>query len=168
MSSSCQQEDFLQPLTPNQMLLGHSSQDSLPIEYDESEKFCQRVAYVGQVEKVWWRNWIQEVLPTLLPARKWKHRSSNLGVGDIVMLTYQGNFKDDYRLARVMEIYPDKDKLVRNVLIKYRKRNARESRLKCKGNMVEEKVAVQTLVLLEPSPSSSQSPDEVSSSQSPG
>ena len=78
------------------------------------------------------------------------------------MLTYQGNFKDDYRLARVMKIYPDKDNLDRNVLIKYRKRNARESRLKCKGNMVEEKVAVQRLVLLEPSVSSSQSPVEVS------
>ena len=133
------------------MLLGRSAPESPPIQYSESDKFCQRVAYVGNVEKTWWKSWIKEVLPTLLPARKWKSRSRNLSMGDIVMLTYSGNLKDDYILAKVTETYPDEKGLVRNVTVKFRRRDMNENRTKYKSSMIEEKVAVQRLVLLEPS-----------------
>ena len=56
-SNSDQQEDILLPLTPNHMLLGRSSPESPHKEYSESEKFCQRVAYVAAVEKEWWDSW---------------------------------------------------------------------------------------------------------------
>ena len=32
----------------------------------------------------------------MLPAKKWKHEKENLMKGDVVMLTYEGNVKDDY------------------------------------------------------------------------
>ena len=62
-----QQEDILLPITPNYMLLGRSSAESPPLEYTESEKFCQRLAYVDAVEQEWWTRWIKTVLPTMLP-----------------------------------------------------------------------------------------------------
>ena len=69
-SQSSMQEDNLMPLTPNMMLLGRSSNESSPLEYDEDEKFCARLNYVATVESEWWKKWVKEVLPTLLNGRK--------------------------------------------------------------------------------------------------
>jgi hypothetical protein len=150
ISPNDQQEDILQSITPNHMLLGRSSPESPPLEYSESDKFCQRLAYVAAVEEEWWQRWISTVLPTLLPARKWKKEEKNLMVGDIVMLTYPGNVKDDYVLARVTELLPDAKNLLRRVRVKYRRKNAKGPRNVCKSKMIEEIVAVQRLCLLEP------------------
>ena len=152
ISPNDQQEDILQPITPNHMLLGRSSPESPPLEYSDSDKFCHRLAYVAAVEEEWWQRWISSVLPTLLPARKWKKEETNLVVGDVVMLTYPGNVKDDYILARVIEVFPDAKNLVRRVKVKYRRKNSREHYTICKSKMIEEIVAVQRLCLLEPAP----------------
>ena len=151
-SSTGQLEDVLVPLTPNHMLLGRSSPESPPLEYSESDKFCQRLAYVAAVEKEWWSKWVKTVLPTMLPAKKWKNEQNNLSVGDVVMLTYPGNFKDDYVLARVTKVHPDDKNLVRRVTVKYRRKNSKEASNVCKSKMIEEIVAVQRLVLLLPYP----------------
>ena len=75
-----------------------------------------------------------------------KNASIVLKVGDIVHLWYEGNLKDDYRLARVIEVFPDEENLVRTVRVRYRKTNKRESPKVCRNsNFVEEKVAIQRL-----------------------
>ena len=132
--------------------LAQLSPQSPPLEYSDDDKFCQRLAYVAAVEDEWWRRWISTVLPTLLPARKWKREEANLMVGDVVMLTYPGNVKDDYVLARVIELFPDSKNLVRRVKVKYRRKNSKEDRKVCKSKMIEEIVAIQRLCLLEPVP----------------
>ena len=86
-----------------------------------------------------------------MPIRKWKKRAKNLQVGDVVMLYYPGNLKDDYRLARVFEVHPDDRGLVRTVTIGYRKRNKKEkAAVYQKKPLTMEKVAVQRLCLLVP------------------
>jgi hypothetical protein len=164
ISNTDQQEDIMMPITPNHMLLGRSSPESPPLQYSEDDRFCRRLAYVAEVEEEWWRRWISTVLPTMLPARKWKHEEKNLVVGDVVMLTYPGNVKDDYILARVSRVHPDGKGLVRRVSVMFRRRNAKEPRNVCKSKMVEEVVAVQRLVLLEPAP---RSPEGVSTATGP-
>ena len=58
--------------------------------------------------------------------------------------------KDHYRLARVSETFPDQKGLVRTVRVKYRKKNPKEPKTVCTSkNLVEEKVAVQRLQLLQ-------------------
>ena len=168
-SYSDQQEDILLPITPNHMLLGRSSPESPPLEYSECEKFSQRLAYVDAVEQDWWSRWIKTVLPTLLPVQKWKKEEKNLSVGDVVMLTFPGNVKDDYILAKVSQVHPDEKNLVRRVTVRYRRKNSRESREVCKSKMEEKIVAVQRLVLLEPACSvpSSSSPSSPSASSPP-
>ena len=115
ISNTDQQEDVMLPLTPNHMLLGRSSPESPPLRYSEDDRFCRRLAYIAEVEQEWWRRWISSVLPTMLPARKWKQERMNLIVGDVVMLTYPGNMKDEYILARVTKVHPDGKGLVRRV-----------------------------------------------------
>lgn len=162
-----QQEDILLPITPNHMLLGRSSPESPPLEYSEGEKFCQRLAYVDAVEQEWWSRWIKTVLPTMLPVQRWKREEKNLIVDDVVLLTFPGNVKDDYILARVTQVHPDEKNLVRRVTVKYRRKNAREARTVCRSKMEEKIVAVQRLVLLEQAPRPPASCNAPSSCSSP-
>ena len=126
ISSSSQQEDTMMPITPNMMLLARSSNLSPPMEYSADDRFCTRLAYVAQVEKEWWDRWIRVVLPTLFSYKKWKVKKENMKVGELVMLRYPKQFKDDYCLAKVTQIHPDSDGLVRKVTVDYRKKNPRE------------------------------------------
>ena len=149
-SQSSQQEDNMVPLTPNMMLLGRSSNESPPLDYTEDDRFCSRLSYVSTVETTWWKKWVKEVLPTLLPYTRWRKQQKNLSVGDVVMMWYTGNMKDHYRLARIVEVFPDQKGLVRTVRVKYRKKNMKEPKTVCSSkNLVEEKVSVQRLQLLE-------------------
>ena len=150
-SNTSQQEETLQPLTPNQLLLGRNTAEVPSMEYDQYNKFSARIAYVQSVHKDWWDKWIVEVLPTLVPCRKWKSSKRNLKKGDVVMLNYKGNLVDDYRLALVTKVFPDEKGLVRTVQISFRKRNSREPANVYKSKpLASEKVGVQRLSLIQP------------------
>ena len=148
-SGDSQQEDEFIPITPNHLLLGRSGDDAPALQFDDSCSTTVRMAYVSQVHDAWWRLWVKQVLPTLIPIRKWKKIRRNISVGDLCLMHYSGNLKDDYRLVKVVETYPDKKKLVRTVKIAYRKRDRREDASDYrKKPLVEEKVAVQRLSVL--------------------
>lgn len=133
-------------LTPNHMLLARSSNISPPLEYSAADKFCSRLAYVAEVEKEWWDRWMKQVLPTLFSYKKWKVKQENIKAGELVMLKYPGQFKDDYCIAKVTDVHPSEDGLVRQVSVSYRKKNSRESPTVCKTRpLITEKVAIHRL-----------------------
>jgi hypothetical protein len=136
----------MMPLTPNMLLLGRSSDISPPLIYSEDDKFSTRLAYVAQVEQDWWDRWYKQVLPTLFTYKKWKRKQENIRVEDIVMLRYPGHFKDDYTMAKVVEVHPDDEGLVRIATVQYRKKNPRESKTVCKTKpLITERVAIHRL-----------------------
>ena len=138
------------PLTPNHLLLARSTAEPTKLEYDEGDKFSRRLAFVQSLQDEWWRRWIAEVLPTLVPCKRWKQPKTNLKLGDIVMVNYSNNVTDDYRIAKITEVFPDKKGLVRTVEITYRKRNKKEQATSYKIKpLVTEKVHVQKLSLLQ-------------------
>ena len=69
-STTSQQEDDMMPLTPNQLLLGHNTSDKPGMEYQEFDKYSARLNYIHSLHSEWWRRWIEDVLPTLVPCRK--------------------------------------------------------------------------------------------------
>lgn len=157
-SQDSQQDDFLSPITPNQLLLGKTDDDAPPLDYDDSDKLTARLAFVSSVYDAWWRAWYKQVLPTLVPCKKWKKEERNLEVGDVVNMYYPSSVKDDYRLARVCETFPDEKGLVRTVRVCYRKRDKRESRTEYKAKpLTEELVSVQRLSVLLPASEQSSS-----------
>ena len=128
------------------MLLGRSSSVSPPMTYNANEKFCARLAFVAEVEKDWWRSWVKQVLLTLFSYKKWKKSQGNIQVCEIVMLHYPGQLKNDYCIiARVDEVHPSSDNLVRQVSISYRKKNSREPARVCNKSLITEKVSVHRL-----------------------
>ena len=146
VSQSDHQEDNMMPITPNMMLLSRSSSNSPPMVYSSDDRFCARLAFVAQVEKEWWDKWIKIVLPTLFSYKRWKMKVKNLEVGEIVLLKYPGQFKDDYTIAKITEVHPSADGLVRQVTVGFRKKNPRESSAVYKSKpLLQEKVAVHRL-----------------------
>ena len=152
MSHSNQQEDFLSVVTPNQLLLGRTEEAAPPLDYkEENGKFTRRLAYVSAVYDTWWSRWIRQVLPTLVPIRRWRKAKKNLSVGDVVMVEYPNALKDDYRVGRITQTHPDSSGLVRTVTVEYRKRDVREDPMVYKSKpLVKEEMSVQRLVLLVP------------------
>ena len=90
VSADSLQEDFLVPITPNHLLIGRSDGAVPPQDCDDSSSCTARLACVTELYNTWWGAWIQQVLPTLMPIRKWKRRCKNLCIGDVVMLYYEG------------------------------------------------------------------------------
>ena len=89
-------------------------------------------------------------MPTLIPCRKWKNQKRNLKLGDVVMMRYQGNLVNDYRLAMVTEVFPDERGIVRTVRVSYRKRDRREKPEVYRSKpLVTEIIGVQRLALLQ-------------------
>ena len=151
ISEDNQQVDFISPITPNQLLLGMSDETAPPMEYDESDNLTARLAYVSEVFRCWWKTWYLQVLPSLVPCRKWKKEQRNLQKGDIVFVYYPSSIQGDYRLAKIIDIFPDKKGLVRTVRIAYRKRDKRDKALSYKSKPLEnEIVSVQRLSVLLP------------------
>ena len=152
ISPNSQQEDNMMPITPNHLLLARSSIEVPDMQYDEENKFSTRLNYVQEVFNAWWEKWIQDVLPTLVPCKRWKDIRKNLKKGDIVLMKYEGNMQDDYRRARVLEVYPDHKNLVRTVKVGFRKRDKREkSEDYWKKPLSEQIVAIQRLAVLQAS-----------------
>ena len=136
----------MMPLTPNMMLLARSSNISPPLEYSKDDRFCSRLAFISQVEKEWWDRWIKVVLPTLLSYKKWKLKRDNLKEGELVMLRYNKQFKDDYCLAKVTQVHPNEDGLVRKVTVSYKKKNPKESKeIYISKPLISEQVAIHRL-----------------------
>ena len=150
VSHTSHQDDFISVVTPNQLLLGRSSDYSPPINYREEDgRWVRRLAYVSTVYDSWWSNWIRQVLPTLVPIRRWRKVKKNLCKDDVVLIEYASPLRDEYRIGRVMKTHPDKSGLVRSVTVAYRKRDIRESIEDYKSKpLVEEIMAVQRLSLL--------------------
>ena len=154
-----QQEDFMSPITPNQLLLGKTGDEAPPLEYEDDDRLTARLAYVSGVYNTWWKSWYQQVLPTLVPCRKWKKEVRNLEVGDLVFMFYPSSIKDHYRLARVVETKPDEKGLVRSVKVCYRKKDKRESLKEYKAKpLTQEWVAVQRLSVFIPASEQVNSP----------
>ena len=62
------------------------------------------------------------------------------------MVKYPGQFKDDYTIAKVTEVHPSEDGLVRQVTVSFKKKNTRESPEVYKSKpLASEKVAVHRL-----------------------
>ena len=62
------------------------------------------------------------------------------------MLKYPGQFKDDYCFAKIIEVHPSEDGMVRQVTVEFKKKNTRESPSVYKSKPhTKEKVAVHRL-----------------------
>lgn len=108
-----------EPLTPNHLLTGKSKVVLPPPgcfqkEDQYSRKRWRRVQYL--VDQFWCR-WRAGYIQSLQVRNKWVKPERNLGVGDIVVICDDNAPRNDWRLAKVVEVFPSADNLVRKVKV---------------------------------------------------
>ena len=144
-------EDFC-AITPNDLLLQRSGNVAPDIDYEEEETYTRRQQIMKELEKTWWDQWVVQVLPLLVTFKKWRIEHRSLRKGDIVLVLYDRKVaKGDYRLARILEVYPDAHGVVRTVKVGMRMREQREAALPYVAKpLVELELGVQRLAVIYP------------------
>ncbi len=79
---------------------------------DHYQRWWKQVRYLINL---FWTRWIKEYLQT---RQKWMERKKNLKVGDIILLMDENDRRGQWPLARVVEVFPSEDGLVRSVKVK--------------------------------------------------
>ncbi|XP_041463438.1 uncharacterized protein LOC121414350 [Lytechinus variegatus] len=105
-------------ICPNDMLLGRASRDVPQGPFRDSQNPRHRVEFVQQIVDSFWKRWTRDVLPLLVPRRKWNADRRNVRVDDIVMLADANEVRGKWLLGRVVEVYPGLDDRVRNVKVR--------------------------------------------------
>ena len=108
------------PITPNDLLLGRSSNEVPQGPFVHNVSNARRYQYVQSMVDDWWQKWYNLVLPSLVPCYKWQQRHRNVKLGDICLIRYKKSIRSTYRLGRVSEVKTGDDGLVRSVRLQYK------------------------------------------------
>ena len=114
-------EEDLHAISPNDLLLQRTRNLVPGVQYSDDDSITRRQQYMREVEQLWWDQWTAQVLPHLVPFKRWKTDHRDVQVGDIVLIMYEKKVsKGDYRLARVMSMRKDCHGRVRSVTVGFR------------------------------------------------
>lgn len=139
----------LGPLTPNHILMMKSNIIFPPPgEFVSQDLYlCKRWHQVQFLANEFWSRWKKEYLLNLQQRQIWQKEKRNTKVNDIVILQVDSSPRNQWRLARVTEVYPSTDVKVRKV-----KLLIRDSTLDSQGKRISKPVyldrPVQKTVLL--------------------
>ena len=85
-----------------------------------SKKRWRRVQHIAEE---FWNQWRKEFLQSLQERQKWNTKTRNFEVGDIVLLQ-DDSHRNQWPMARIVSIEPDKNGNVRNVELQVADRNS--------------------------------------------
>lgn len=106
------------PLTSGHFLIGRSLKAvPEPSLLDKKEYLLTRWQTVTKMAQDFWKRWRNEYLQTLQRRNKWQNKMENLEVDDIVLIKDKNRQPCDWGIARVIEVKPSRDNLVREVRV---------------------------------------------------
>ncbi|XP_061400735.1 uncharacterized protein LOC133336443 isoform X2 [Musca vetustissima] len=110
--------DYIDTLTPGHFIVGRPLLEA-PAKIDEGSLACvSRWKLLLRIKNHFWRKWKEEYLTTLQNRPKWRKEDRNLEVGQIVLIRNEETHPARWPLARVTEVQPGKDGIVRVVTLK--------------------------------------------------
>ena len=109
----------LRPLSPNQLLTLKSNVVLPPPgEFQSSDVFSRKLwRRVQHLANEFWQRWKKEYLFLLNSRSKWHKPKRNMQINDIVIIIDDSLPRCFWKLAKVCDVYPCKDGLVRKVKI---------------------------------------------------
>ena len=111
LSDSC-----IAPLSPNH-LLTHKSRVVLspPGDFVRQDLYlAKRWRRVQHLANLFWTRWRQEYLDSINKRSKWNQPQRNISVNDIVLIVDENAARNEWKLARVVEVMASNDGLVRS------------------------------------------------------
>lgn len=121
-------EDAIEPLMPGHFLIG-APLAALPFQPDTHTRLSllKRWNLVQRLQHDTWRRWQTEFLLLLQKRNKWRKPDLTFRVGDIVLVKDDDSFQRVWPVARITNVYPGSDGLVRVVDVWLRGRTWRRS-----------------------------------------
>ena len=108
--------DDLEALTPNHILLGLHRKWNSMLDTDEQDVLSRRKwRQVQGAARDFWDRWRKDYLPTLTKRTRWSGSVPNYQIGELVMLTDDNPIKKKWELARIVQVLPSDDNVVRVV-----------------------------------------------------
>ena len=144
----------VEPLTPNHLLTLKSKVIlSPPGIFDENDAFCRkRWRHIQHLANVFWQRYRTEYMHSLTTRNKWNHKKRNFSVNDIVLIKDDGAPRNQWKIAKVIEVFPSADKLVRKVKVILGTNNLLRSGKRLSDLAVLERPVSQLVLLVEASP----------------
>ena len=105
-------------LCPNDLLLGRASTEVPQGPFQEMRNPHQRIEFVQKIVNSFWKRWIRDVFPSLVPQKKWHTDKRNVQQDDIVMVEDTNLLRGTWKIGKVVEVFPGSDGRVRNVKVK--------------------------------------------------
>ena len=123
----------LRPLTPNHLLLGRASADIPHGPYEDTKNTHKRFQYVQTIVNNFWTRFIAEYIPKLIATgrSKWQEMKYQVKKNDIVLIVENNVPRGKWNLGRVLEVFPGKDGVVRNLRLKTQNGELKRSIQKC-------------------------------------
>ena len=108
----------MESLTPNHLLL--LKPVAVPPGLFGESDLCSRKKWrhTQYLADLFWKRWIREYLPLLRERTKWTKPSENVRVGDLVIMIDFLLPRNEWVLARVLEVFPGPDGYVRSARIR--------------------------------------------------
>ena len=105
-------------LCPNDILLGRASSTVPQGPFRQTENPRHRFEFCQKIVDSFWKRWARDVLPQLVPRRKWNVQKRNVAVNDFVIVSDANAIRGKWNAGKVLQVFPGKDGLVRNVQVK--------------------------------------------------
>ncbi|XP_076660987.1 uncharacterized protein LOC143364626 [Halictus rubicundus] len=105
-------------LTPNHFLIGCSS-GRIAFERFHEQSTCPRKQWqiAQHLADCFWKRWLREYLPTLLPQKKWLKKTDGLKIGDVVLIADYQSSRNQWIKGVIKELLPGSDNQVRVIRI---------------------------------------------------
>ncbi|XP_068219246.1 uncharacterized protein [Palaemon carinicauda] len=99
----------------NDILLGRASTQAPQGPFRETKNPRHRVVFIQKIIDSFWKRWVKDVLPSLVPCKRWTIQQRNVRIDDIVVTLDKDVIRGKWTLGRVIATNPGDDGRVRNV-----------------------------------------------------
>ena len=106
-------------LSPNDLLLGRSTNKAPQGPFDESAKLQKRFQFIQTLVDQFWKRWTSGYFPTLVLQKKWHHLSRNMQIDDVVIMKDKNALRDQWKIGKIIHVLPNDDGVVRRVVVRY-------------------------------------------------
>ncbi|GFW88341.1 integrase catalytic domain-containing protein [Trichonephila clavipes] len=108
--------ECISALTPSHFLTGDVLL-SVPEELPSTSSHRNRWELLQNIKRGFWKQWSADYLSSLEPRKKWQDTQPNLKEDDIVLIKEEGP-PGTWPMARVLQVHPGNDGLVRGATVK--------------------------------------------------
>ncbi|XP_062390786.1 uncharacterized protein LOC134078694 [Sardina pilchardus] len=109
-----EQEDSVGYLTPNSLILGRASLGGDTSGLDLETHSWRRLRAIQIGVDQFWAKWRELAGPNLFIRHKWHRTERNVKAGDLVWIADPNALRGQFRLGRILTVYPDSKGIVRD------------------------------------------------------